>query len=116
MRLKRVQADALGSWWCPKCTNASNRLGKSHQDSSQSPGDASAQEYDSTLADSLAKLKQKGRVVQRIPKGTRIAAADALTALIETAVEERTQDAMTKLFQFPRLALAVPDKDVQDSS
>ena len=117
VRLKRVQADALGTWWCPNCTNhSSSQCNTKQQDPSHTPSDTSLKnENDTDLADHLANLKQTRQVVQRIPRGTRIAAADALTMLIDTAVEERTKEAMTKLFQFPRIALAVPDKDVKEN-
>ena len=118
VRLTRRQAEALGSWLCPRCTcttHVDNQAEMSQPTQSRAPPDRSPCDG-SDLGNSLAHLKQVRQVVPRIPRGARIAAADALTLLIETAVEERSPEAMTKLFQFPRIALTTPRKEGGDST
>ena len=106
--LTRKQAEALSTWWCPKCTSYMSCRSQSEQRNPSQLADDTLPSCDNPLADSLSTLRQTRQVVQRIPRGARIAAADALTQLLETAVESKTTEAMTKLFLFPRHALTVP--------
>ena len=68
-------------------------------------------EDDTDLALHLARLRQTRRVIRRIPKGARIPAADAMTALIDKAVEQNTELSWARLLLFPFLALCVPVRE-----
>ena len=132
VRLKRTQADALTSWWCPACVMTSGNPSRCSTDASSAgpsasgeaerpltglnqPSAATSTGDDGDLAHRLAHLKQTRRVIRRIPKGARIQAAGSLATLIDMALGDKTGKAWARLLLFAFLALHVPSRD-QDSA
>ena len=114
VRLNKAQANALSRWWCPDCVKISSQIALSAESfSSQSLNTPATQQLEPDVADTpadlgliLAGLRRSRPVVRRIPKGARIAAADALASLLEKAVASRESEPWSKLMRFPYEALS----------
>ena len=118
--LTRAQADDLGCWWCPTCVNNAISSPQIHpvqspvvsqKRAAQARPPEDVEPGDGDLALLLAKLKQSRPVVRRIPKGARIAAAEALTLLMERAVDSGTATSWERLLCFPYATLSVPRRE-----
>ena len=109
VHITRSQAAALAQWWCPDCMT-DDGPSDSRSILSQPPFCTNVFE-DPDIADTIAKLKRSCRVIPRIPRGARIQVAEALTKLIETALDEKSAAAWSQLLSFPLLALSVPSRD-----
>ena len=116
VHLTRAQADTLGCWWCPTCVNNSSANSAPSQptlplttcQSQPAPQSPPSQDTELDLALLLANLKQTRPVVRRIPRGARIAAAEALSLLIDSAVDSGTSTSWSRLLCFPYAAFSVP--------
>ena len=117
VHLTRLQASSLTQWWCPDCMTddgPSDPLPILNQSSvvrSYEFEDIETTE----ISENLAQLNRNRRVIPRIPKGARIQAAEALTTLINTALDDKSVATWSQLLSFPALALSVPPRDISAS-
>ena len=109
VRITRAHAEALTSWWCPQCVEdpASQAANAQRDESNVQLSDVDAGR---DLCRFLAHLKITRSVVRRVPKGVRISAADALSSLIDQALEDSSIVMWKRLLLFPFFALAVPSR------
>ena len=108
--IKKAQASALTQWWCPSCLtdDASSQVSP---DVSRPSVHISDESGHIDITEAIAKLRKNRNVISRIPKGARIQTAEALTKMIETALDEKSNGAWFQLFRFPFLALSIPARD-----
>ena len=110
---KRLSRE-LRRWVCPTCRNDAN-----NNDRGVGADDAQAIDEDeiaAQLPQLIGKWKANIKVLQRVPKGARVNAAEAYCKLVDDVVEGNSIFAWGRLFGFAYSALRCPPRTSSDGS
>ena len=104
VNVKRVEARALTNYSCPTCRNATASNSEPGNDGQQTPAGFDLPKYLKTCRSNVS-------IINHIPRGARIAAAEALNDLINEVIRSNTPRSWAKLLCFAYHSFQKPKKE-----